>query len=278
MRRRKTLLGSLLRFIFGLILLVAVVVGGICGFLYFKYKINVFTVMGQLNTLSQAPQVEKIITNPYESSDKETIETIKNSTVITTYAEFSDRQIASYISDYIKNNPDALKVKLSNDKEIDLQEYGFELSQIKFSNIDEKGNVDFNVVVKLELEKVKKFMKENGVPLKWFVNKVPDQLYISSTVRVTKGETAFAYSTEGLGMTINNLSLKDTESIFDTVNVFVKLGSSKDFSKTIGDIFVDSLIGNENNDGLAYSLKGKGVKDYTFTSHDDNNYFAIIVL
>lgn len=276
MRKRRSLLGGLFKFIFGLLLLLVVIVGTICGILYAKFKINVFDVMGQLKILSQQPQVEKIITNPYDENDKDAVIAIKNSTeLLTAQIEFTDKQLAAYISDYIKENPDIIKVELSNNTTINLADYGFEVSQVKFSNIDENGNTDFNVVVKLELAKLKDLMNKNGIPLKWFTKKVPDQLYISSTVRVNKGTNAFEYTTEGLGLTINNLSDKDTESIFKTVNNFVKLGTAKEFSKIICDIFVDSLIGNNTNDGLAYSLKDIGAKDYTFLTRDDNNYFAI---
>ena len=76
-------------------------------------------------------------------------------------------------------------------------------------------------------------------------------------------------------MNINNLTAEQTDSIFKTINTFLKLGNSKEFAKIIGDTFINVLIGNESNAGFAYSLKDAGATDFSFETDGTNNYFVI---
>ena len=59
------------------------------------------------------------------------------------------------------------------------------------------------------------------------------------------------------------------------LNNFIKLGTAKEFSKIIGDAFVDTLIGTEENPGFAYILKDIGVTDFSFTTEDNMDYFVL---
>ena len=74
---------------------------------------------------------------------------------------------------------------------------------------------------------------------------------------------------------VYNLTKEETDSIFKTINKFIQLGNSNEFSKIIGDIFINVLIGNESNAGLAYSLKDAGATDFSFETDGTNNYFVI---
>lgn len=78
------------------------------------------------------------------------------------------------------------KIKLG-DKEVSVT-----VMQVDFSEIAANGSADFNVVAKLDLTPFKADM--GGFPYKYFKKYIPDNLYVSSTVRVDKTEEdGFAY-------------------------------------------------------------------------------------
>ena len=64
------LLKSLLVIIITLVLIVALAVGGVWAFCYFKYDVNVFSCVSALNKLSSVPEESEIAANqPQESAD-----------------------------------------------------------------------------------------------------------------------------------------------------------------------------------------------------------------
>lgn len=184
--------------------------------------------------------------------------------------KFTDKQIGAII-DNIIDSQEELNIQIGST--VNLKDYGFEVVQIAFSTISET-TTDFNVVVKIDLNKVKE-EQMNKFPLNWIRNSIPNSLYFSATTTITKTATPFEYGTEGKSLRINNLSAEQTENIFKTINTFVGLGSATEFAKSIGDTFVNVLIGNESNAGLAYAMKSVGAVDFAFEASDTNNYFVI---
>ena len=263
-----------------------------CGILYATYEINVFEVAGQVKTLNQEVDLEKLAPNVFTIDDMAgaKIVTDENINGLISYTEeegykltpeavstamlgslkFTDKQVGAILNNII-DSQEELNVQLGS--VINLKDYGFKVVQVAFSNITET-TTDFNVVIKIDLTKIKE-EKMAKFPFNWIRKGVPDSLYFSSTVTLTKGANAFEYTTEGKSLMINNLSSEQTESIFKTINTFLKLGGPKDFAKTIGDTFVNALIGNEANPGLAYSLKSAGATDFLFEADATNNYFII---
>lgn len=75
------------------------------------------------------------------------------------------------------------KIKLG-EKEVSVT-----IVQVDFSEIAENGSANFNVVAKLDLTPFKEDMKE--FPYKYFKKYIPNNLYISSTVRIEKTEKIF---------------------------------------------------------------------------------------
>ena len=99
------------------------------------------------------------------------------------------------------------KIKLG-DKEVSVT-----VVQIDFSEIAANGSADFNVVAKLDLTPFKADM--GGFPYKYFKKYIPDNLYVSSTVRVDKTEEdGFAYIVTHKSLTLNNLSADDTADLW----------------------------------------------------------------
>lgn len=274
------------------ILSMAAILGAICGYLYIKYEINVFEVVNQIKILNEDVDINKLAPNVYSDSDMESAKLVTDVGFdgLITYTEqegysishdsvtgnmsadlrFTDKQIGAIINNLIESQEE---INIQIGSTVNLKDYGFKVVQVQFSNVTET-TTDFNVVVKIDLTKLKQD-NMNDFPLNWIRKGVPDSLYFSATATITKSINAFEYTTEGKGLAINNLSSEETESIMRTINTFLKLGTAKDFSKIIVDTFVNVLIGDESNSGLAYSLKNAGAADFSFETDNTNNYFVI---
>ena len=149
------------------------------------------------------------------------------------------------------------KIKLG-DKEVSVT-----VVQIDFSEIAENGSADFNVVAKLDLTPFKADM--GGFPYKYFKKYIPDNLYVSSTVRVDKTEEdGFAYTVTHKSLTLNNLSADDTADLFNTLDAVLKIGTAENLNMQIGTTAVNALIGTQENPGFAYFMKSIGATYFKF--------------
>ena len=274
------------------ILSIVAILGAICGFLYIKYEINVFEVANQIKILNEDVDLDKLTPNAYSISDMESAKLVTDAGFdgLISYTEqngykitpdevsgnmsaelrFTDKQIGAIIDNLIANETE---IMIQIGTEVNLKDYGFKIVQVQFSNITET-TTDFNVVVKIDLTKLKQDNMKD-FPLNWIRKGVPESLYFSATTTITKSANAFEYTTEGKSLVINNLSSEETDSILSTINTFLKIGTAKEFSKIIGETFVNVLIGNESSSGLAYSLKDAGATDFSFETDGTNNYFVI---
>ena len=129
-------------------------------------------------------------------------------------------------------------------------------------NIAENGSADFNAVVKVSLTPFKEDM--NGFPFSLFKKYVPDELYISSTVRVNKTDDEMGYNVTNVGLKINNLSAEDTDDLFHTLDAVLKIGSAENLNMQIGTTAVNALIGNAENIVFAYSMQALGKTAFGF--------------
>lgn len=160
------------------------------------------------------------------------------------------------------------KIKLG-DKEVSVT-----VVQIDFSEIAANGSVDFNVVAKLDLTPFKADM--GGFPYKYFKKYIPDNLYVSSTVRVNKTEKdGFSYTVTHKSLTLNNLSADDTADLFNTLNAVLKIGTAENLNMQIGTTAVNALIGTQENPGFAYSMKSIGAKSFDFGTVSDIDLFIV---
>ena len=291
-RRRKPIWLRILIWAVSSILSIVAILGAICGFLYIKYEINVFEVANQIKILNEDVDLDKLTPNAYSISDMESAKLVTDAGFdgLISYTEqngyeitpdevsgnmsaelrFTDKQIGAIIDNLIATETE---IMIQIGSEVNLKDYGFKIVQVQFSNITET-TTDFNVVVKIDLTKLKQD-NMNDFPLNWIRKGVPESLYFSATTTITKGANAFEYTTEGKSLVINNLSSEETDSILSTINTFLKIGTAKEFSKIIGDTFINVLIGNESSSGLAHSLKDAGATDFSFETDGTNNYFVI---
>lgn len=135
--------------------------------------------------------------------------------------------------------------------------------QVDFSEIAADGSADFNVVAKIDLTPFKADM--NGFPYKYFKKYIPDNLYVSSTVRVDKTEEdGFAYTVTHKSLTLNNLSADDTADLFNTLDAVLKIGTAENLNMQVGSMAVNVLIGTQENPGFAYFMKSIGATYFKF--------------
>ena len=146
--------------------------------------------------------------------------------------------------------------------------------QVDFSEIAENGSADFNVVAKIDLTPFKADM--GGFPYKYFKKYIPDNLYVSSTVRVNKTEKDdFSYTVTHKSLTLNNLSADDTADLFDTLNAVLKIGTAENLNMQVGSMAVNALIGTKDAIGFAYSMKAIGAKSFDFGTVSDIDLFIV---
>lgn len=160
------------------------------------------------------------------------------------------------------------KIKLG-EKEVSVT-----VMQVDFSEIAANGSADFNVVAKIDLTPFKADM--DGFPYKLLKKHIPDNLYVSSTVRVDKTEEdGFAYTVTHKSLTLNNLSADDTADLFDTLNAVLKIGTAENLNKQVGTMAVNALIGTKDAIGFAYSMKAIGAKSFDFGTFSDIDLFVV---
>lgn len=271
-------------------LAVVIIAGAVGTYIYVKntYDIDLINTVLQLKKISDPVDEKKLITNPYTEEDKTKAHEIINNSVngfigsdkinfdkllteMKTVIKLDDKQLACLAQEVIDQEMEG-KITIGE------QDIPLVLKQIDISNVDDEGNADFNTIVKLDISSFKTNM--NNFPLSMLKKYVPDYLYISSTVWVEKNKenevvVPFAYSTTYTSFTINTLTDKETTELFKTLDAVIKIGTADNLNNQIGNAILGSLIGSEEQNGLAYSLKQYGAKDYKFVLENDVDYFVV---
>ena len=273
------------KLIITIITLVVVIIAGAVGtYIYVKntYDIDLINTVLQLKSTSilwKYDATEEDKTKAHEEVNNSVNGFIGNDginfdkllTEMKTVIKLDDKQLACLAQEVIDQE---MKGKIT----IGEQDIPLSLMQIDISNVNNEGNADFNTIVKLDISSFKTNM--NNFPLSMLKKYVPDYLYISSTVWVEKNKenevvVPFAYSTTSTSFTINTLTDKETTELFKTLDAVIKIGTADNLNNQIGNAILGSLIGSEEQNGLAYSLKQYGAKDYRFILENDVDYFVV---
>lgn len=274
-------------------LIVIVALAGVTiigGYIYVRstYGIDLFRTAGQLKTLSQTVDENKLCPEAFSDDDMVDVQTEVNKSVedFITYTEehgytvhFNDLpEEMKYIIKLTDKQVGALAetvVKQEMGGKIDVggNEIGLALKQVDFSEITETSAL-FNTVIRLDITSVKSLL--GGFPFDMLKKYIPDYFYISSTVSVTHDNQPFVYTVTHNAITVNNLSAADTEDLFHTLDVVLKTGSARSFNEKIGNTLLGMLIGDETQTGVAYSLKEIGAADYAFLADESGEYFAVL--
>lgn len=269
-----------------------VVIGGYI-FVRSKYGIDLFKTAGQLKVLSGKVDESALCPSAFGSDDFEGLKLTLDSDLASGFITFDEGSgYEGYGINYsaTPSDMDKSQLKISEKQTGALGQLMFyeqteggkisvsgkdlttTIKQIDFSNIDENGNANLNVVVKIDLTP---FTSEiGGFPYSMFKKYIPDDLYVSSTVFVEKTDAAMGYKVSHQELKINNLSGEDTADLFHTLDAVLKIGSAENLNLAIGEIVAQVLIGNSENSGFAYSLKGI-FNTYNFKTIADVDYFVI---
>lgn len=282
--------------IISLVVIVAILgVAVIGGYVYVRatYGIDLFRTAGQLKTLSKGVDESALCPNAYGEQDFVTMKSeiderlpglivyekdegfngysvnfaaIEGQTVTDTIS-LSEKQTGA-IAQTVFYGQTGGKIKIG-EKEVSVT-----VVQVDFSEISENGSADFGVVAKIDLTPFKADM--GGFPYKYFKKYIPDNLYVSSTVRVDKTEEdGFSYKVSHKSITLNNLSGDDTADLFNTLNAVLKIGTAENLNMQVGTMAVNALIGTKDNPGFAYSMKAIGAKYFMFATSADADRFII---
>lgn len=285
MKILKRLLVSLLVIV---LLVSATAVGG---YFYVKsnYGIDIIKTVKELKTLNEPVKESTLCPNAFADSDMVDVQTIVNQSVenfITYSAEhgysvnfddlpdemkyiirLTDKQVGALAQTIVKQEIGG-KIDFGG-KNVDVA-----LKQVKFSSALE-GSVLLNTVLTVDIKPFKSDMP-SGFPFSYLKKFIPDTLYISSTVKVQKGETAFSYTVSHVSLTINNLSKEETEDLFRTLDIVLSVGTADSWNVQVGEAIANALIGNESSNGLAYSLREIGATDYEFIEESSTIYFSVL--
>lgn len=239
--------------------------------------------------IAQPVDESALITNPYnETSEMKSVQQKVNASVanmityspengywvnfnnlpdnMKTIIALSDKEVAALSSVVLKQEAAGqIQVK---DLYMDVK-----IHQVEFEKNNE-GTVLVNSVISIETASFKEAVPAES-PLASFLGVIPDSLYVSSTVAVTKGEEPFTYQTEYVDFTINNLNEKQSESFFHSVDVITGVGTAEYIGLQIGNTLMDALVGSQTTKGLAYSLRSIGAKGFAFVEHADGIYFEV---
>lgn len=274
--------------ILSIIIIIALVFAGACIFVKVKYNVSVLETIGQIKTLQETVDEEKLFPNQFTTDDMTSAQTTVNAQIdglIVGNAEEgfevskslgAESKIKASLKLTDKQLGAIAKIACGEGMDIKFDEQTTlkaNLIQVKFSSI-EGNSADVNFVVKVDVSQIKEKMKD--FPLSLVKKYIPSTLYISSTVSVVKGEGEFNYTVESVGMTINNLTQEQTTSFLNTINLIAKTGTADEINLQIGSQFVNALIGDANHtNGFVYSLRDLGVTDYAFEANGEINYFVI---
>mgnify|MGYP004649861885 CR=1 FL=1 len=288
-KARKPFILRFLIWIFSIVFTLALVLGVGCLIAKYKYGVDVFSTISQIKTLNETVDETKYDAK-FSDSDMQEAQVVVNAKMegLISYSEedgykvqedgigiesrisadlyITDKQLGAIINTLINQNEEGMTLDVSGNK---LQIY---FIQLKFLEVRE-NEADINIVVKVDVRELKQ--KMNSFPTNIISKRIPDYLYISSTSTIKKGENAFEYEVLSKDIEINNLNSENTKSFLNTLNLVFKFGTSDDFNLMIAKPFVNALIGNPENNGFAYSLRGLGVKDYDFATVDNINYYVL---
>ena len=265
------------------------------GYVYVRttYGIDLFRTAGQLKTLTKDVDESALCPNAYGEQDFVEMKSAVNDKIDGLIVYEKDKGYNGYSVNFAslagKSMTDPIfltekhvgaiaqtvfyeqtggKIKIG-EKEVSVT-----VMQVDFSEIAANGSADFNVVAKIDLTPFKADM--GGFPYKYLKKYIPDNLYVSSTVRVDKTEEdGFSYKVSHKSVTLNNLSGDDTADLFNTLNAVLKIGTAENLNMQVGETAVNALIGTEKSNGFAYSLKAIGATAFKFETASDAERFIV---
>lgn len=285
MAKKKSLGGTILKIILGIIGVIVLIVIG--GYLYLRFAlgIDIFDIKNKLDLLKKPVSESTLITDPFNDvngtdvledmfgvNDICTTEEDKTIFNLEAYVQadlqldtvLSNEELASVFSLFFEN-VDYTSLGLNDDYSKYLT-----LKQIKFSNIvvsADSTSADINYIVKFEMDTYKEQISSTSGIVAFLINTfVPNNIYISSTFNIEIPVDSFEdYVVTNKNFLINNLTQQETNSVLDLVNLLSKDDTKTTLPNTINEIFCDALFGGKGSAGLISSIKDLGGVEFCNT-------------
>lgn len=255
------------RFFITLLVIVNVIIlaiGGVFAFGYFKYKINPIGLISSINKINKFDSSTMTLSNAFTEEDL----TSANSKIDAHNFDenvifFTDKEIAAKINSSLSGQDLGLDAKLL---------------QLTFSNYD---NYEDNIIVclnfvfnlntkSLKTESLSKF------PASLLASNIPDELYLTISANLIQGSRGDTdYYADYVSIQINNLSTSSSENVFRAISLASSSLSAENISEKLANKFAESIIGNDNTEGVYTKLKSHGAKGYLFNKENENNCFSI---
>lgn len=284
------------KLILTLVVIVAIVsVAIIGGYIYArsKYNIDLFDTVKQLKILSKKVNEDELCTNAFSTDDIANVKKNLDQYVygLITYNEGegyegysisipSSMPPTSFSSDVMLSSKQGGALtqvmfyqQTGGKVKVGEKELIVSLMQMDFLNISENGDTDLNVIVKINLKPLKENINE--FPFKLLKKYIPNELYISSTVRLNKTDEFMGYEIAHKELKLNNLSSEDSNDFFHTLDVVLKIGEANDLNLKIGNAVASALIGSKNQKGFAYIMKHFSKESFKFATIDEENHMII---
>lgn len=275
MANKKSLLGTILKVVFGILgAIVVIAVGGYC-YLKFALGIDIIDITKKLNLISNPVSESEIISNPFEKEDGvEVLSTMFGTNNIVSQEGnkynfnleafvqadmqadtiLSDNEIASLLALFIEG-VDANSSGIDND----LAGY-ITLKQISFSNfvsLTDEISFDINYVFVTDLTSVKQEASKENAIIGFLVNKfLPDKIYFNSIFNIQLSKENYQnYAITNGSFVLNKLNQEQTNSILDVFSIISNEDLKTTLPTKINTMFCNTLFGGNGNKGLLGNIK-----------------------
>ena len=260
-KKRKPFIVKLFIALFWIVFVLALAFAGVWGYFYFAKNVDIVAAFTNFGALSKPVDEDAIKT--ITAQDATNVGQTLNITTLPSYPnnlEITDGELGAYINSEIAND---LTVNFGMGN-ITLSDWNFEVIGLDITVPETTPNriADINITVKFDSAEIKSQM--GAFPLSLLKGKVPDVIYI--TVDAGIEQTAQQaednqYTIKPLGITINNLSEKQTANILNFAGTFIKGINANEATKQIANALIEPLLGNQNS--LLQTLDQKAPEGYT---------------
>ncbi len=284
---------KLFSFLFGLVFTVIAIVGvaGAGSYIYVRdtFGIDLIKTVQAVKNLVAPVDEAALCPNAYSAEDMVDVMALVNDSVDDFITQNPDGSYNVNFDDLLESEAMQKDIALTDkqvgavaqevvEQEIEGKiDFGGEKVEVVLKQVDfydiAGDSVYFNVVISVDMTVLKK-PSDNQI-LTYVTSLIPDKMYISSTVLVTHDGEPFSYDVKHEALKINNLTAEETETLFHVFDVLFKVGEAEKWNVYVGTTIMNALIGNEENDGLAYGLKDFGATDYLFKTENNEDYFVI---
>ncbi len=292
---RKSLLGRLISFILGIVILAAIALAILFAFVKIRYDVNLYDTVKNVKKLNNSVKEEKICTNKFSNDDltnaKNSINAVLpgfvtekedgsldfnldftgGAVAIGASMSFTDKQMAAIINNLLEKTG-GVSVEVAGES-LDV-----ELMEISISNIENSGkSADMKSVLKVDFKPVKE--KLTGFPKKYLKKYVPDTLYISTTTTVTKNASLdiYDYKLSAKSIVLNAMSEKDSEQIIDALNKFVKFDNVDALNDKISSAFMKAIVGAKDGETTSKGFGASiGANTFGFSENAEKTEHYIV--